>query len=53
MTAKRLPRFTVREICLALAIVATFVAAFLNCQAASRAFRATRPLITILPHDGR
>jgi hypothetical protein len=37
-------RYTVREIMLALAIVAIFVGSYLNCQVANNAFRATQPL---------
>lgn len=37
-------QFTVREILLAIAIVAIFVGAFLNCQVAAKALRATQAL---------
>jgi hypothetical protein len=53
MPAKLSTRFTVREIVLALAIVAIFVGAFLNCQAVHRALRATQPLSTIGGDAGR
>lgn len=36
--------FTVREMLLAIAIVAIFVGSFVNCQAAAKALRATQAL---------
>jgi len=36
--------FTVREVLLAIAIVAIFVGSFLNCQIVRTAFRAIRPV---------
>jgi type II secretory pathway component PulJ len=39
-------RFTVRELMLAIAIVAIFVGSFMNCQIVNRAMRATQRLAT-------
>jgi len=39
-------RFTPREILVAIALVAIFVGAFLNCQIAAKALRSTEKLAT-------
>jgi len=40
---------TARELLLAIAVVAVFVGAFVNCQAVRNALSATKPISTSLP----
>jgi hypothetical protein len=44
-------RFTARETLLAMAIIAIFVGAFLNCQLVAKALRATEALTTVASGD--
>jgi hypothetical protein len=45
--------FTVREVLLAIALVAIFVGAFVNCQVAAKALRTTQKLTSATAGDAK